>query len=67
MTVGHLGVSEFNPTIQLTQMPSVSKVKVNAPSFDGLLDPQVYINWQLLWTSTFVGMTCSCLEKFNLS
>jgi len=40
-------VSEFNFTIQLTDAQYIKSVKVDAPFFDGRLDPQVYIDWQL--------------------
>jgi len=60
MIVGYPGVSELNPTIQLTLMlnkskasKSIKSVKVNAPSFDGCLDPQVYIDWQLVMDCYF--------------
>jgi len=31
----------------------IKSVKVDAPSFDGRLDPQVYIDWQLAMDSYF--------------
>jgi len=48
MTVGHPCESELNPTnVADTDAQYIKNIKVDAPSFDERLDPQVYIDWQL--------------------
>jgi len=42
MAVGHLGGSELN--IANTDAQYIKSVKVDSPSFDGRLDPQVYLD-----------------------
>jgi len=48
-----------------TNAQYIKSVKVDAPSFDGRLDPLAYIDWQLVMDHYFCCMTCPSLEKFN--
>ena len=44
----------------------IRSVKVDAPSFDGRLDPQVYIDWQLAMDRYFRWHVMSKLRKIRL-
>jgi len=44
----------------------IKSVKVDAPSFDGRLDPQVYIDWQLAMNRYFRWHDMSELRKIRL-
>ena len=48
MAVGHAGLERVQPynTVDVDAQ-YIKSVKVDAPSFDRRLDPQVYIYWQL--------------------
>ena len=45
----------------------IKSVKVDAPSFDGCLDPQIYIDWQLAMDRYFLDMICLSLGRFDSS
>ena len=61
-------MSKFHPTIQLTLMAQyIRSVKVDAPSFDGRLDPQIYIDWQLAMDRYFRWHDMSESRKIRLA
>ena len=42
-------------------------IKLEAPTFDGQLDPQIFLIGFLTSTITLIGMTCPMKEGFDLS
>jgi len=41
----------------------IKSVKVDAPSFDGHLNPQAYTDWQIAMDRYFLEVTCSNLKN----
>jgi len=58
-------VQPYNTTD--TDAQYIKSIKVNVPSFDGRLDPQVYINWQLAMDRYFCWHDMSESRKIRFA
>ena len=45
---------------------SFKNIKLEAPTFEGQLDPQIFLNWILTLTTTLTDMIRLTREKFGL-
>ena len=45
---------------------NLKNIKLEALTFDGQLDPQVFLDWTLAWIITLIGMICPTRDESDV-